>query len=170
MEEEDNTVQERRKTARREEDRAMREQLDHYARAMEQRVPDKASSDQTKRSRRRAVRHNCKVAIRMSIGHAAGHDDTWSVDTLKVDGRLLDLSTEGASLFTKDPFQTAQNLQLVIELQDKTKISAKAVVRWVKAVPKKGGYASGVRLMDLATKDQKRIASFLSKLDATAGL
>ena len=161
-------MEERRGVIRRQYDRELLQRVGQLVQPSDRRT--KTEGDDAKRKRRRAVRHNCKVGIKMPIKHSAGTSDTWSHDSIKVDGRLLDLSPEGASLFTKQPFETAQELQLAIMLQDKTKISTMAVVRWVKSIPEKKGFASGVRLMDVAEKDQKRIIKFLDRLDATAGL
>lgn len=121
------------------------------------------------RKRRRAIRHNCKVVIELPIGHSAGGGD-WSVDSVKIDGRVLDLSAGGASLFTKQNFEPGQKLRLRIKLQQGADIMAHATVRWVKAVPEKHAYASGVQFEKVADDDERRIEAFLAELDRTAGL
>jgi c-di-GMP-binding flagellar brake protein YcgR len=129
-----------------------------------------AADKELARARRRAIRHNCKVGINMLMKHRQGGGDTWSTDTFAVEGRILDLSVEGASLYTKNPFETHQELQLSILLEDKTSIQAQAVVRWVKAAQQKGGYTSGVSFTKVSSKDQKKVAKFLRVLDQTFGL
>ncbi len=57
-----------------------------------------------------------------------------------------------------------------VELRDGTRIHANAVVRWIKAVPQKGAYASGVQFMQVTDKDRKHIRRFLHELDQTSGL
>ncbi len=106
----------------------------------------------------------------MLIGHAAGHADAWSVDAIKVNGRVLDLSGGGASLFTKQAFETGQQLRLTIKLRDGTLINTNAAVRWVKTVPQKGAYASGVQFEHVSDKDRKKITKFIAELDDTSGL
>jgi c-di-GMP-binding flagellar brake protein YcgR len=106
----------------------------------------------------------------VGVAWSSGNLDTWTVDSYKVPGRLLDLSPGGAALFTEQRFETGQDLQLAITLRDGSNINAKAVVRWVKMIPEKGGYASGVQFTQVSSKDQVRIAEFLTELDTTAGL
>ena len=106
----------------------------------------------------------------MQVGFSSGASDMWSVHSIPIKGRILDLSTGGASLFTKDSFQTGQELALAIKLHDASEIHAKASVRWIKSVPEKGGYASGVQFVHVADKDASKIQRFLKDLDATVGL
>ncbi|MBN2308106.1 MAG: PilZ domain-containing protein [Candidatus Hydrogenedentes bacterium] len=122
------------------------------------------------RVRRRTIRHTCKVGIQMEIGYAGGGSDTWTVDAVDLKGRLLDLSHEGASVFTRQPLETGQQLRLAVELRDGSAFHTKAAVRWVKAIPEKNGSASGVQFLHLTKKDQKALDAFLSELDVTAGL
>ena len=162
-------MQERRETVRRQADRELLQRLQGQAQTS---TDDRRAAEgkEAQRTRRRTIRHTCKVAIEMLIGYSAGNSDDWSVDAVKVGGRILDLSPDGASLFTKQPLETGQELRLAIELRDASKISTNAVVRWVKAIPEKGGYASGVQFGEVTRKDRKRITKFLDELDATAGL
>lgn len=125
---------------------------------------------EAERQRRRAIRHTCKVAIERLLGHAAGVSEDWSVDAIRIKGKLLDLSLEGASIFTQDAMDTGQQLRLMIELRDRTRINTAADVRWVKAIPEKGGYASGVHFKHVDPPQRKRLAKFLNHLDDTAGL
>lgn len=126
--------------------------------------------DDSEHARRRAIRHNCTVAISMLIGHASGYSDTWDVTSIRIKGRILDLSETGASLFTEQPLETNQELQLVVKLRDASEIHTHASVRWVKHVPEKGAYASGVQFIHVSEKDQVKIRKFLQELDATLGL
>jgi len=160
---------ERRKTVRRESDRALREQLAHLKAQLAQGSGDDASHAQ-RQQRRRIIRHECRVGIEMLIGHAAGHSEQWSMDAIKLKGRVLDLSHDGASIFTRQRFETGQELRLTIAIGEKSHIHTNAVVRWVKDVPEKAGYASGVQFKAVAAKDQKQIDRFLQELDATVGL
>ncbi len=158
-------MQERRKKVRRRAD----QELLYKLKELQEKV-DRRSGGEAEKKRRRAIRHNCKVSIKMAIGHAAGFSDEWSVDAVKVEGRVLDLSAGGASLFTKQAFDTGQELRLTIKLRDGSKIATNATVRWVKAVPEKGAYASGVQFAEVPDKDRRKIDHFLQELDATAGL
>ena len=161
--------EERRKTVRREADRELLKKA-HLAAAG---ADDRQGPDAQKaaeRLRRRAIRHNCKVGIQMVIGHASGYSDDWSVDSVKIGGRVLDLSAGGASLFTKQSFETGQQLRLIVQLRDGSKIGTNGTVRWVKEVPQRHGYASGVEFGEVPGKDRKKIAKFLTELDHTSGL
>lgn len=128
-----------------------------------------AGNPEAERQRRRTLRHNCEVSIEMLIGYSSGFSDDWSVDSVKVKGKILDLSSGGASLFTGHRFETGQELRLQIRLRDKTEISARAKVRWVKDMVEKNGFVSGVQFTKLGEKDQLKVSSFLAELDATAG-
>ena len=160
-------MQERRNTIRRRDDHEMLARLKEA-----QASPSSAASvdKELARARRRAIRHNCKVGIDMLVKHRQGMGDSWSTDTFAVEGRILDLSVEGASLYTKNPFEAHQELRLVIQLEDKTAIQAEAAVRWVKASSRNGGYTSGVEFTKVSGKDQKKVAKFLKVLDETFGL
>ncbi|MFA6245212.1 MAG: PilZ domain-containing protein [Candidatus Hydrogenedentales bacterium] len=116
------------------------------------------------------IRHSCQVSIEMVIGKAAGASDVWSVNAVKVKGRLLDLSLEGASLFTKHPLETGQELKLSIALGDGAKVHAASTVRWIKAIPEKGGYASGTQFRGLTEDSRRHLAKFMAELDKTVGL
>ena len=102
----------------------------------------------------------------MMIGYAIGGADDWSTDSFKVKGRVLDLSVGGAALFTKQTFESGQNLQLTIKLRDRSEIRTNAGVRWVKPWPDKGGFIAGVQFVSPSSHDQQRIHKFLKELDA----
>jgi c-di-GMP-binding flagellar brake protein YcgR len=160
-------MQERRNSIRRKDDHALLAQLREAQNAS---PGETSATKELVRARRRAIRHNCKVGINMLIKHRQGMSDTWSTDTFAVEGRILDLSIEGASLYTKKQLDTHQELRLVIQLEDKTSIQSEAIVRWVKAASQKGGYTSGVAFTKVSGKDQKKIQKFLKVLDETFGL
>ena len=160
--------QERRKAVRRQADRDLLLKVEKLISLVDRRGGDDAK--ERERQRRRTIRHNCKVGIDMLIGHAAGYSDTWSVDAVKVKGRVLDLSTGGAALYTKQPFDTGQELRLTIVLPEGGTVNTHATVRWVKAMPEKQAYASGVQFVHVTDADQALIEGFLAELDATAGL
>ena len=158
-------MNERRKLIRRQADRALLQQV-HEQRQLIESLRAEGVKQGLKRERRHAVRHECKVVIHLPIGSAAGYSNDWALDSVEVKGRLLDLSAGGASLLTKHPFETGQQLQLKIELPGKTRVESRATVRWVKAIPEKGACASGVEFHNLGRKEQKALQAFLQKLDA----
>lgn len=164
-------MQERRGLIRRLTDKALLNKLRQQEAVIEQQrgqLEQIKTSDgkQLKRERRRTIRHTCRVVVELPIGHSSGYGDDWSVDTLKFKGRLLDLSTGGASVFTKQAFETGQFLRLTITVPDLPDIVINARVRWVKAVPKKGAHASGVEFIRMAEEQQASLARFLERLDA----
>ena len=160
-------MEERRKGIRREADQDLLDQL----RDLQDRLEQSAGpGKEAKRARRRTIRHNCKVNIEMLISHSAGLSDTWSTDSMRVSGRVLDLSLHGASLFVKQSMDTGQPLRLSVDLRGDAVIHAGAEVRWVKAIPEKGGYATGVQFDQVSARDQTALSRFLQELDATAGL
>jgi len=161
-------MQERRKSARRRADKELLDRVRQLEAMAERRGAPEGKELQ--RARRRAIRHTCKVDIDMLIGHAAGFSDEWSVDAIKIEGRLLDLSPGGASLLTRQQFGIGDELLLAIQLRDGSLINTRATVRWVKSVPEKGAYASGVQFGHVSDKDHANIEKFLKELDATAGL
>jgi c-di-GMP-binding flagellar brake protein YcgR len=161
-------VQERRNTIRRQADRDLLRKVEALQELIDRRGV--SADKELERTRRHIIRHNCKVSIVMPIAHVAAFQDTWSLDSIQIKGRILDLSGGGASLFTEQEFQTGQELQLTIRLRDGSDIHAKGSVRWVKAIPEKQAYASGVQFLTVADKDLAKVRKFLEELDATAGL
>lgn len=161
-------MQERRRYGRREADRELQERIKQLEGAADRRGD--ADTKEAQRKRRRTIRHNCKVLIQMMVGFSPGDSDDWSVEAIKIRGRILDLSADGASLFTQQPFETGQELRLTIELPDRSQICTNAKVRWIKAVPQKDAYASGVQFIHVSKKDNKKLGKFLKELDATVGL
>ena len=157
-------MQERRKFVRRHADREL------FEKPREQEAPiasnDVSGIKAAERDRRRTIRHECKVHIKMVIRCAAGLSDEWSVDELEVKGRLLDLSIEGAAVLTKQNFDVAQQLRLTILVPDGGPIATTGTVRWVKSIPKKNAFASGVEFKGLSDEGLKTIKAFLDKLDA----
>jgi len=119
---------------------------------------------------RRAIRHHCKVTIALEGGIQSGRSDTWRPMDFSVKGRVLDLSSEGCSLFTRDAIPIGTNMMLRIELEDYGTIESRATVRWSKAIPAKGGVASGTQFAGLSAPHQRRVEEFLKHLDHTAGL
>ena len=128
-------------------------------------------SDEEKHARRRAIRHNCAALIHLNMQYAAGGPvDTWQDASIKIKGRVLDLSAGGASLFTHERFEIGQPLRLTIILSDNVQINVGGQTRWVKAIPEKQGYTSGIQFQNATENDRVLIARFLNQLDATAGL
>lgn len=158
-------MQERRLTIRRQNDHALLQHL----RELEARLAENAGKKELKRKRRHVIRHTCKVTIEMLIGHAGGYSNDWDYDALAIPGRILDLSTEGAQLFTKQRFETGQHLRLAIELRNGKQVHTPADIRWVRDLPEKGGFCSGVAFKELVKEDRKSVEAFLRELDASAG-
>jgi c-di-GMP-binding flagellar brake protein YcgR len=155
---------ERRKTARRETDRAQIKRIQDLEKLLEKHGG--GMQERARKERRRAIRHQCKVKIEMAIRYSSNRSDDWAVDTIEIKGRLLDLSSEGVSLFTREQFDTGQKLHITIILPDSKKIVAAGDVRWVKAMPEKGAFASGVKYQEVDEKSQKNLQRFLSYLDS----
>ncbi len=165
-------MEEKRKLIRRQADRELLKRANDLQTLMERRgeSPDAPKSESAGHARRLVIRHNCKVAIAVKVGVSSGYADTWDVASVRVKGRILDLSAGGASLFTEQRFETGQELELMIRLRDGEDIHATGAVRWVKMVPQKGGYASGVEFSQMPDKDRKLVARFLAELEKSAGL
>lgn len=119
---------------------------------------------------RRAIRHHCKVHIAVQGSIQSGRSDTWTPVDFGIKGRILDLSHEGCSLFTRDALAIGTQLGLRIELEGYGKIEARATVRWSKGIPAKGGVASGVQFHGLVPDHQRLVDAFLRHMDQTAGL
>ena len=164
-------MDERRRLIRRHADRELVKRVNDLQALMERRGESngESKSDSAGHARRHVIRHNCKVAIAVKVGVSSGYGDTWDVTSVRVKGRILDLSTGGASLFTEQPFDTGQELELVIRLRDGEDIHATGAVRWVKTV-QNGGYASGVEFSKMSDKDRRLVGKFLAELEKTAGL
>lgn len=155
-------AQEKRKVVRRQADRELLKYVqDRRA---------KGVSQDENRKRRRAIRHHCSARLDIEMSSKADGSDQWKTSTHKTAGRVLDLSGEGASLFTKYSIPVGQEFNLEIELYDGQVIEAKCVVRWNKHMEKKRGHALGVEFTHLAPANQKRIATFLQELDGTLGM
>lgn len=153
---------ERRKVVRRESDR------DLIKFVQDRRV--KGASQDQERKRRRAIRHHCSARLDVEISHKTGDSEEWITSQHKTTGRVLDLSSEGASLFIRYSMAVGQEFNLEIELYDGQVVEAKCIVRWVKNVEKKRGHALGVEFTHLAPANQKRIVTFLKELDGTLGM
>jgi len=123
-----------------------------------------------RQKRRRAIRHTCTVKISVQVGHRSGASDTWNMTDHPVAGRLLDLSTDGCQLYTRDLLDIGAQLNLLITLQSGEEIRAVGVVRWNKAVPEKNGYGLGVQFTRADHDAQTRIQNFIHFLDQTGGL
>ena len=123
-----------------------------------------------RRKRRHVIRHTCQVNIEMVIGHRAATASDWSVDAIKVRGKLLDLSNDGASLYTKQPLETGQELRLAIALNEEFTLHTTGTVRWVKDLPEKKAYASGAQFGPITDADRRTLEKFLKEIDTTAGL
>ena len=155
---------ERRKAMRRESDRDMIRQIQETRRKTED------TSQEVRHLRRRAVRHNCKVNIGLKAVYASGTGDTWNAEEFPLSGRVLDLSPEGCSIFSRDQMDIGQKPSLVIEMRKGGTIRAEGVIRWSKHVREHSGFASGVQFSNITSRDQQRITAFLQELDENIGL
>lgn len=116
-----------------------------------------------RRERRRAIRHRCKVYVGMTIQICLG--ENWSQDFLEVKGRLLDLSTGGAKVFTKECFEKGLQLRLRILMPGQSEVPVEGRVCWNKPIPAKNGFATGVKFRQLADESACAIDAFLATLD-----
>ncbi|MCC6144293.1 MAG: PilZ domain-containing protein [Candidatus Hydrogenedentes bacterium] len=163
-------IQERRKVVRRQADRDLLASLDGTGGSARGGADSDAAARELRHKRRRAIRHNCQVHVALRVAHVSGPQGEWNVDMFPVKGRILDLSSSGASLFTDRPLEIGQELSLVIAMQGTDAIRATGQVRWTKGVPEKHGYASGIHFRSLSEKGKDLIERFLRKLDDTIGL
>jgi hypothetical protein len=161
------TLEERRKQIRRQADCHMMERLAQLEK-LERRLG--ADPEDAKRKRRHAIRHNCRAVVQVTLGHAPGFSGDWSVDAIELEGRVLDLSLEGASLFTRQDFSPGQWLMVGIKPNNGDAIHVRSSVRWIKAIPEKGGFASGVKFKDVPPSEEKKIMLFLDGIIRSAGL
>lgn len=82
-------------------------------------------------------------------------------------GRLLDLSTEGVMLHTKQDFTAGQELLLTILLPGHTVVIATTSVRWCKTMPEKEKeFALRARFRTLSREGKNAIQAFLSELES----
>lgn len=161
--EERRVVEDRRQQLRRKEDRRL------YREALERRKSG-SDPDGHERKLRRAIRHNCVADLDYEVVEKRGDSEEWNATRFKINGRVLDLSAEGMAVFTKQPLSMGQVSNLRINVYDGRKIKAKAEVRWTKHKEKKGGYATGLKFVEITEENRKRIEEFLSELDDTLGL
>ncbi len=120
-----------------------------------------------KRERRRAIRNSCGVRVRMVIQVAAAGDRAnTQVEMIDVKARLIDVTTESATIATKHDFDKGQQLQVIISLPGLRPLDVDATVHWSKALPKNGLYAAGARFYSIQPDDRVAIEKFLARLDA----
>lgn len=164
-------MQERRKTIRRQADREVLARPNTASDPASGQDPrGEVWSKEFRHKRRHAIRHNCTVHISLEIKYRTGAMDTWNTEQHPVKGRLLDLSGEGASLFTAQPLEIGQGISLLIGLQDSRQIRAKGAVRWTKGIEKRSGFASGVQFTQISGQDRQAVQDYVKELDETIGL
>ena len=110
------------------------------------------------------IRREVKVVIEMIVRCYVAATDDSSTEYVEVKGRLLDLTTDGAMLMTKQGFDVGQELRLAIVIPDQPRVSLRAVVRWVKPIPDKNLFAPGVQFIDPPAKGVDIIKRFLRQL------
>ncbi len=157
--------EERRKFIRRESDRVLRSQLSH---AREQAAGE--INRELRHKRRRAIRHTCGVQLSIPMGHRDAHSNDWRMSAQPIKGRLLDLSTDGCQVFTRDGFEIGAVMNVLVTIETNVEIKAVGIVRWTKAVPEKQGFALGVQFTRAEADAQSQIQKFLDRLDKTIGL
>lgn len=128
------------------------------------------ASNESQRRRRRAIRHDCTASFVIEIARAAGGTDDYSVFQEPVEARVLDLSAEGAFLFSPHSLAMGHRFSLEIRVGTRGRISVEAEVRWCEFRERKGGYAIGVKFTHLASSDAEQIRVYLEELDATMGM
>ncbi|MFM1918421.1 MAG: hypothetical protein RLZZ303_55 [Candidatus Hydrogenedentota bacterium] len=158
-------MEERRKLTRRTDDRMLRAAYEKLKAEL-----DAGGASGARKLLRRAIRHHCTVQIALTGGFQSGRGDVWSPVQMNVKGRMLDLSGSGCSIFTRDAFEVGARVGLNIVLDKEGGVHAEAVARWGKALPEKGGYATGFQFNGLSRDDERKLDSFLRRMDETAGL
>lgn len=160
---EERRYEDRRKEFRRESDRQL------VMEALERRKVD-SNSKGHRRKLRRAIRHNCTVELDYEVVQQSEDSDTWKPTRHKLAGRMLDLSAEGAAVFTAHPLAMGQVSGLQIKVYDGRIIEANAEVRWIQRKEKKNGYIAGMKFVNLTSESKAAIDGFLQELDETLGL
>ena len=157
-------MEERRKELRRQADRAIQKRMEE----LEIWRGDVPQSELRQR-RRHAIRHNCTIQISLKVRHAP-KGDTWVSEDHPIKGKVLDLSVEGSAVFLTQPLDIGQRVSVLITMRSGSKVHARGVVRWARAVTKRQGYACGVQFEQLEFKDFQLIQVFLKELEETIGL
>jgi hypothetical protein len=152
-------VEERRVQARRQSDRDL---LKLHGKTAEQK--------QEKRTVRRAIRHSCKVVLTIEFRHQPPGDGEWIVNRQEIQGRVLDLSEDGAAFFIKHPATANQMFPFRINVYDGSYIEGQGEVRWVKQKEAAKGYSIGVHFTQIDRTNIDRVHAFLRELDNTLGI
>jgi c-di-GMP-binding flagellar brake protein YcgR len=112
------------------------------------------------------IRHVSKAELMLeSVGTPAEPDSPHQIE-----GRVLDLSEGGASLFAEHEVAAGQRCRVKLKILDGGIVESTAEIRWVTRKEARDGYAVGVRFVDLDDINAQRLEAFLGKLDATLGL
>ena len=156
-------MEERRSVVRRQADRDLAELIEKKTGVN----PSKLVRD---RRLRQAIRHTCKAELEVEISHSPGGSQEWTTDTQRMRGRVLDMSEGGVFLFTKYELKPGAQFKLGVKIYDGSTIEAQAEVRWSKFKEAKDGYATGAEFINMDDKNQNRLRTFLSELDATLGM
>ena len=155
-------MEERRHEIRRQSDQEL---IEHAAREAA-----RSHGKECERKRRHAIRHNCKASLEIELSSSAGESGDWNVSRQRIEARVLDLSEEGASIFTKHALAIGQTFGIKILLNNGATVEAVAETRWSKHKERKNGYLSGVKFTHLAPEYHQRITAFLADLEGTLGL
>lgn len=121
-----------------------------------------------KRERRRAVRQKCKVRIEMIVRYKYGASGEWTENAVEIKGKLLDLSADGAMLYTKDSFVIDQELRLTIFIPKQPPVTTPVTVRSSKLIPEKECYASGTKFRGIPAEGLAGIVRFLNGVGENA--
>lgn len=118
------------------------------------------------RKMRQAIRHTCKAVVEIAESDApAGVDPARPLRA-----RVLDLSSGGASLFTKYELREGTRLKLGVVLHNGQVIESQTQVRWSTPKPAKEGFAVGLEFVDIDAKNEQRLSTFLTELATTLGM
>ncbi len=156
-------MDERRSVTRRQIDRELAELI-------EKKTGVKPAQLVRERKLRQAIRHTCKAVLQVEVSHSPGDSEYTTTDSQSLRGRVLDLSLGGVFLFTKYELKPGAQFKVGVKIYDGSTIEALAEVRWSKYKEAKGGYATGAEFISIDEKNQQRLQTFLSELDATLGM
>jgi c-di-GMP-binding flagellar brake protein YcgR len=122
-----------------------------------------------RKSSRQKVPFKLTVLVRSLFSHGATDDPEKPRKSRTLKARVIDLSRDGAGLFTRvfsfQPYKPGQHVKLDVELSDRSTIPAEGEVRWINAHPSKRGHLYGVYFTHIDPKDHTKMRQFLLELD-----
>jgi c-di-GMP-binding flagellar brake protein YcgR len=154
-------VRERRVSIRRRADR-------EFLELVEKKTGLKPEQSLVRAKRRRVIRHLCKVELSLDV--AAGLGEEGAAPPKSIEGRVLDLSEGGASVFTEYELTPGHPCHVKLKLIDGETIESRGEIRWAERKDARDGYAVGIRFVEMNAQSTRRLGEFLTRLDATLGL